>query len=239
VIRRLTIDWPVADMSVGTPLAPRPIRVLAVSDQVDHALDFARNRAELKPVDAVFGCGDLEPDYLAFLGDAFGVPLLYVRGNHDRGGGWQAGSARLPEPLDDDLAQAAGICVGGLSWPHEIKGRAVRDEASAWRQVLAFRLRSWRSRPPRIVLSHVPPLGLGDTPEDFYHRGFAAYHWLCAHTKPILWLHGHTAMATTRDWHVQWGTTTLVNVTGAVLLELQPAGSRAAPSNIAVPKEGT
>lgn len=238
MIRRLTIDWPAA--RAGTPSAPeaRPIRVLAASDQVERAFDFARNRAELEPIDAIFGCGDLEPDYLAFLGDAFHVPLLYVRGNHDRGGAWRAGSAKLPEPLDAKVARAAGIRVGGLSWPHEIKGRAVRDEASAWRQAVAFQMRSWLSRPPRIVLSHVPPLGLGDTPEDFYHRGFAAYHWLCARVKPILWLHGHTAMAATREWHVQWGGTTLVNVTGAVLLELRPGGATK-PSKISVSKEGT
>ena len=40
--------------------------------------------------------------------------------------------------------------------------------------------------------------------------------------KPILWLHGHTSLAATDCWHVRWGGTTLVNVTGAVLLELRP-----------------
>ena len=69
---------------------------------------------------------------------------------------------------------------------------------------------------PLIVFSHVPPRGLGDTPEDHYHRGFAAYEWLCRRLHPTLWLHGHTSMAAARDWRVTWGDTTLVNVTGAV-----------------------
>ena len=40
------------------------------------------------PIDLVLGAGDLEPSYLGFLADAFGVPLLYVRGNHDVGVNW-------------------------------------------------------------------------------------------------------------------------------------------------------
>ena len=71
-----------------------------------------------------------------------------------------------------------------------------------------------------IVISHVPPRGLGDVPEDPYHRGFAAYHWLCRRLHPTLWLHGHTSMAAARDWRVTWGDTTFVNVTGAVLVEI-------------------
>jgi uncharacterized protein len=234
VIRRLVVDWP----SSGPAAGGRPIRLLAASDQVERGLDFARNRAELEPIDAVLGCGDLEPDYLAFLADAFGVPLVYVRGNHDRGGAWRAGSEKLPDPLDDGLAEAAGIGIAGLSWPHEVQGRAVREGASAWRQAVTLRLRAWPARAPRIVISHVPPLGLGDTPEDLYHRGFAAYHWLCARFKPILWLHGHTSLAATDCWHVRWGGTTLVNVTGAVMLELRPTAGPAGAAKITGGMEG-
>jgi predicted phosphodiesterase len=41
-----------------------------------------------------FGCGDLEPNYLTILADAFVVPLVAVRGNHDRGATWNATSSR-------------------------------------------------------------------------------------------------------------------------------------------------
>ena len=91
---------------------------------------------------------------------------------------------------------------------------------------LSGRCRRPRQR-PLIVLSHVPPRGLGDTPEDYYHRGFAAYEWLCRRLHPTLWLHGHTSLAAARDWRVTWGDTTLVNVTGAVVVELEIARGRA------------
>jgi hypothetical protein len=68
----------------------------------------------------------------------------------------------------------------------------------------------------------VPPLGWGDVPTDAYHRGFKGYLWLLQRLEPVLWLHGHTPLAATRDWQVQVGPTTIVNVTGAVLIELTP-----------------
>lgn len=84
----------------------RPIRILAASDEPDPTLDFAGNRDALGPIDLVVGAGDLSPDEVQFLGDAFPAPLVYVRGNHDRGGPWPAHD-RLP-------VAAAGIDVRSL-----------------------------------------------------------------------------------------------------------------------------
>jgi hypothetical protein len=220
VIRRLRLAWPPDEPSPS--IDSRPVRLLAVSDERDPGLEFERNRRALGTIDAVVGCGDLEPDYLAFLGDAFGVPLLYVRGNHDRGGAWNAAGRVIPVALDGRLEQPAGIAVAGLSWPGEQRGQALRDELAAWRQVLGVAAGAWlRRRRPRIVISHVPPRGLGDTPTDPYHTGFAAYRWLCRRLRPVLWLHGHTATAAVRGREAVWDGTTLVNVTGAVLIELR------------------
>jgi hypothetical protein len=220
VIRRLRVRWPAGAPTPATK--GRPVRLLAVSDERDPALDDERNRRGLEPLDAVLGCGDLEPDYLAFLADAFTVPLLAVRGNHDRGGAWDA-ALHIPQPIDGRVEHTAGLPLIGLSWPGRRRGRAVRDELAAWRQVLDAAARAWwRREPPRIVLSHVPPRGLGDTPTDPYHVGFAAYAWLCRRLRPVLWLHGHTATAAVTRREYEWDGTMLVNVTGAVLIEIQP-----------------
>jgi Icc-related predicted phosphoesterase len=219
VIRRLSLPWP---GPAGTT-----VRLLAVSDEADRSLDFETNRAALGRIDGILGCGDLEPDYLSFLADAFHAPLLYVRGNHDRGANWSAGRRSLPQPLGRDLDHLAGLPVVGLSWPGEKRGQAIRDEGAAWRQAIGAWLRLRGAR-PLIVLSHVPPRGLGDVPEDEYHRGFAAYRWLCRRFGPRLWLHGHTSPAAASDWRVDWGATTLVNVTGAVLIEIGAGHTSAA-----------
>ena len=75
---------------------------------------------------------------------------------------------------------------------------------------------------PLIVLSHVPPLGVGDVLTDAYHRGFKGYRWLLERLEPTLWLHGHTPLAATSEWKLLTGGTTVVNVTGAVVIDLLP-----------------
>jgi Icc-related predicted phosphoesterase len=228
VIRRLSLSVPRPVGSGGGPAGEgRTVRLLAVSDEVDRAFDFESNREAIRPLDAILGCGDLEPEHLCFLADAFHVPLLYVLGNHDRGANWESYETRLPGRLDGRVERVAGISVAGMSWPGTARGRPARDDLGAWRQVIGLALKSAARRRPLIILSHVPPSGLGDTPEDPFHRGFGAYRWLLRALSPIAWLHGHTALAASEGWRTQWRSTTLVNVTGAVLLEIT-VGSEAA-----------
>ena len=42
------------------------------------------------------------------------MPLLYVRGNHDRGVNWQATSETLPEPVAGCEISCAGVGLVGL-----------------------------------------------------------------------------------------------------------------------------
>ena len=228
--RRLSLSVPGTSGNDSSRL-DRPVRLLAVSDEADRAFDFESNRQQVRPLDAILGCGDLEPDYLSFLADAFHVPLLYVLGNHDRGANWESADPHLPGRLDGRVEQIAGVNIAGLSWPGTVRGRPARDDVAAWRQVLGLAFKSAARRRPLIILSHVPPSGLGDTPEDPFHRGFVAYRWLLRWLSPIAWLHGHTALAGSADWRTEWRDTTLANVTGAVLIEIgdpQRAGTIAA-----------
>lgn len=203
---------------------PRParlvedVRLLAVSDEADQALDNEANRVALGRIDGIVGAGDLEPGYLAFLADAFHAPLVYVRGNHDRGEAWDARRPDLPQPLGHAADGVGGLRIAGLSWPGRAGGQAIRDEGAAWSQAFGLWLRLRGAR-PEILLSHVPPRGVGDVPEDHYHRGFAAYRWLWRRLTPQLWIHGHSALSAVPGWRQDWGGTTFVNATGAVLIE--------------------
>lgn len=59
------------------------MRVLAVADVEEPAL-WDHYRAErFANIDLVVSAGDLKAEYLEFLVTMIGVPLLYVRGNHD------------------------------------------------------------------------------------------------------------------------------------------------------------
>jgi uncharacterized protein len=223
--RTLTVVWP--DPKAFEGRAGAPIRLLAVSDDVDRALDYAINREKIGRIDAIVGAGDLEPSYLCFLGDAFGAPVAYVRGNHDRGGHWMETLVDAPQPLSSGrLAEVEGITVAPFEWPGLQQDRATRNERRAWLEVL----RIWRSlfvrrlrgrRAPVLVLSHAPPRGVGDS-SDAYHVGFAAYRWLLERLRPPLWLHGHTTPATVTDWRDRLGDSMVINVTGSVVVELVP-----------------
>jgi hypothetical protein len=223
VTRRLTVKWP--DPGPFATRSPgEAIRILAISDDPDPTLEHEVNRRQLGRVDVVVGAGDLEPDYLSFVADAFVAPLVYVRGNHDAGGAWLHGTSdHLPEPLPDAaIREDAGLPFVGLSWPRlGVRGRPPAD--AAWFQVLPLLARSVvRPTSPLIVVSHVPPRGAGDAPNDPFHTGFSAYRQVADRLRPPLWLHGHTHLGSAEAWHGTIGTTTFVNVTGAVALDLVP-----------------
>jgi hypothetical protein len=122
-----------------------------------------------------------------------------------------------------------GLSIVGLTWPGPRGPGAARSERKAWSQALLLATRRLGRHGPVLVISHVPPLGAGDIPSNGYHRGFGAYLWLLRRLDPPLWLHGHTPPAATSDWHIKRGPTTLVNATGAVVIELSPPGTGAAP----------
>lgn len=229
MIRRLTIPWP--DDRPFQARDGRSIRLLAVSDEREPSLEVETNRAALLPVDAIVGCGDLDPHWLAFLADAFAVPLVYVRGNHDHGGDWDERDPVVPGPMSSGTTcELSGLTVAALEWPGAGGAHNERRPDLAWRDAMgllrrriARRLRGGLTRPadPLLVISHAAPEGAGDAP-DVYHRGFPAYRTLLERLRPPVWLHGHTTTASVDSLVVRSGRTTLVNVTGAVLVELVP-----------------
>jgi uncharacterized protein len=229
LVRRLTVDWP--DARPFAARGGRPIRWLAVSDDRDPALDHATNRAAIGAIDAIVGAGDLEPDYLGFLADAFAAPLAFVRGNHDRGGRWEDSVATLaPTPLRTGrVHDVTGLPVVALEWPGLRHRDRRRHDGSAWLECLGLALRGALARfaagrSPVVVLSHAPPRGLGDRAADPYHAGYASYRWLLDRWRPPVWLHGHVPPASVDGWRVTHDGSDVVNVTGAVLIEIRPPG---------------
>lgn len=233
MVRRLNLEW--ADHRPFAARGGKSIRWLAVSDDPDPALGHASNRADLGPLDAIVGCGDLEPDYLGFLADAFCVPLYYVRGNHDKGGRWDDTAARnAPRALASGrLHLLDGVSVAALEWPGLRHGDRQRHDRSAWADALQVVGRRGLARlgggaRPLVVLSHAPPQGVGDRQADTYHAGYDGYRWLLERSDPRLWLHGHVPPASVEGWRVVHDGTDVVNVTGAVLVEIQPPGATSA-----------
>lgn len=234
---QLRLAWP--DPGLFAARAGRPLRLLALADEVDPALDSAASREQLRPVELIVGCGDLPVDYLRLVTDTFNAPLIYVRGNHDVGGAWSSGEAtrvHLPDPLPDGRPVAEGglsvIGFNGVPW-HGGSGLQ-RGELFYWRRSLAAWLALRPRRPvprrgsavqPLLVVTHTAPRGINDGP-DRVHRGPAALRWLAGALRPALWLHGHTTLVVRRleARSVERGGTLFYNCAGAVLVELAPPG---------------
>ena len=220
---RLRVRWP-------DPLAfegrdGQPIRLLAVSDEPDPSLESAATRERLGPVDFVVGAGDLQPEYLLFVADAFRAPLHFVRGNHDVGAAWGHSERRhLPEPMRDGAVVAeAGVRLMGFSGSPRYNERGMQvSSLGMWLRVLGPGLGAWRHRPV-LVVTHAPPRDVNDD-QDLAHRGFTAFRWLAGRLRPPLWLHGHTALVRRGidDRSAEHGPTLFYNCTGATLVELAP-----------------
>ena len=219
---RLVVPWP--DPGLFAARAGEPLRMLAISDEREPSLDAQRTREALPPIDLIVGCGDLQPEYLTFLADAFCVPLIYVRGNHDVGAAWRHEQREsLPAPLvDGRVHEELGLRVIGFSGSPRYNDRELQfSESTMWLRSIAAGFR--RPKAPILVISHTPPRGMNDD-DDLPHRGFTAFRWLADRLAPPLWLHGHTALVRTGldDRCVRHGDTLFYNCTGATLVELVP-----------------
>ncbi len=224
---RLRVPWP--DPHLFSTTGGRPVRILAVSDEPDASLDAPRTRTGLGAVDFIVGCGDLEPDYLDFLADAFCAPVHYVRGNHDVGESWERSDndptqSRAPLHMPDGrIIEEAGLRMVGFNGSPRYSTRGYEvSSAAMWWRVLWFGLRQRRGR-PLLVVTHSAPRGANDGP-DLPHRGFPAFRWLAERLQPPLWLHGHTTLSrhdkTSRIARI--GRTLLYNSAGSTLVELVP-----------------
>ena len=220
---RLTVRWP--DPLPFIARGGRAIHILAVSDEPDPTLDSEVTRGRLGKIDLSIGAGDLEPDYLSFVADAFHAPLRYIRGNHDVGAAWtHTRRALLPEPMPDGkVVSEIGLRLIGFSGSPVYNQRNMQiSSIGMWARVLVAWSPANRARPV-MVISHAPPRGVNDD-TDRAHRGFAAFRWLADRLGPPLWLHGHTALVRRGidDRSARLGETLFYNCTGATLVELVP-----------------
>jgi uncharacterized protein len=157
------------------------VRVLALADKrppMDPAV-----MAEQSGVDAVICLGDLDRAWIESLA-GLRVPRLGVHGNHDPEG-------LLREVEVDDL-HARRTSVGGLT----VAGfeGCVRYGVGGAHQYTQRQASKLAKRLPAadVLISHCPPLGINDDPDDPAHVGFEGLlDWVRRH-RPRHLLHGHT-----------------------------------------------
>jgi calcineurin-like phosphoesterase family protein len=220
------------------------VRVLAVSDEVVDGL--TRHLRGGQRVDVILACGDLPFGYLDHLMAMLDAPLAFVPGNHDPDlEGYRAARnglvlrAGLPaEPpwpsgavnADVRVVDVAGLRIAGLGGSRRYRTgpNQYTDHQQARRARQLMRTARWRrsrdGKPVNVLLTHAPPLGVGDGADD-PHRGFATLHGLIGKLRPPLLLHGHVHPhgETVRD-HDLAGTV-VRNVVGWHLFDVDAKGA--------------
>ena len=165
------------------------MRILTVSDIVEPTLYRQFDASRFGRIDLVISCGDLPPEYLEFLVGAFGVPLYYVRGNHDLryadkppGGG---------SNIHCHMIEFGGLRFLGLEGSRWYNGGPYQyTEKEMRRTIRNLRPKLWWRGGMDVVVTHAPPRHIHDA-EDRCHKGFNSFRWLIDRYAPAYFIHGH------------------------------------------------
>jgi Icc-related predicted phosphoesterase len=202
----------------GEELGSVAVKVLAVSDvELPQMRDIGYLHHAFCDVEVLISCGDLPAGYLDVIGSALNLPLFFVRGNHDN-------SYLLPDPGGLDLhlrvCTYKGYSFAGLEgsiW-YSKHGAVQYTEREMFGNVLRLlpRLLFRRLRygyGVHILVSHSPPQGIHDLPDDFAHRGFKSFRYLMEWARPLYLIHGHVDTWDNRKpRETQYGKTKVLNI---------------------------
>ncbi len=212
------------------------VRVLVISDEEAPNLSVETLR-DLKP-QLVLSAGDLPWHYLEYVASSVDVPMVFVPGNHDpeidrprkrredlftsdgilRDGPRPHGATNA----DAQVVAAAGLRIAGLGGcvrykpgPHQYTQREYDGRA---RRLLR---RAKKGGPVDVLLTHAPPLGLGDE-DDLPHEGIKALHSVLERLEPTWHLHGHIHPYGRQLPDRQVGPTTIRNVIPWRMVDIEP-----------------
>ena len=196
------------------------MKILALADEESPALWEYYVPGRLKEYDLVISCGDLSAKYLEFIATMGRAPVLYVPGNHD--------VRYVQEPpegcdcIDGQFVTFNGLRIlglGGCRWyrpgPYQVTEREMT------RKIRRLRWQIRRHKGVDIVVTHAPPEGVGDAPDNA-HRGFAALIDLIDKYHPTYLLHGHVHSNYETNFvrEREYGGTRVINVGERYILEV-------------------
>jgi uncharacterized protein len=134
-----------------------------------------------------------------------------VRGNHDAPDALAAVGA---EDLHLRSVELGGLTFAGFGG----SPRYSPEGGNQWTEEEAEQMLE-RLPAADVLLTHSPPEGVNDEPDDRAHRGSAALRAWVERFEPAWLLHGHTLPDPAKQVH-QLGPTRVVYVRGAVPIEL-------------------
>ena len=208
----------------------KPIKILALSDQVVSRIYNQNNKIVFSDIDLVISCGDLPYYYLEFIIDSLNVPLYFVHGNHDpvveisdngeKSAPWGATNLHRKFKIYNDL-----IFLGFEGSIRYSNARYQFTQLEVWLQIIEKVPRLiWNKlihgRALDVLVTHSPAYQIGDQ-SDPAHIGFKAYRWLIKTFRPAYHLHGHIHIYDNQGCApIKFGDTTVINACPYRLVEI-------------------
>jgi Icc-related predicted phosphoesterase len=197
------------------------IRVLAVADEEVAAMP---SRARDLRVDLVLAAGDLPWDYLETLVDMVSAPAAFVPGNHDPRITRTSPGPRGFGGADEQTVSVGGLRVAGLGGCVRYNGGDHQYTQAQYDRRARTLLKRAGAAPVDVLLTHAPPLGLGDD-DDPSHLGISALHGVLERLRPTWHLHGHIHPFGLQKADRRVGPTTVRNVIPWQVLDIEPRAS--------------
>ena len=177
------------------------MKLLSVSDKKYHLIHSPKIRELFPDTEFVIGCGDLPYYYLEYISEALGVPLFYVRGNHNHLEEFhRAGVSRAPRGCFNLHCQTRrwnDVLIAGVegSLKYNNRGYFQYTQEEMWWHVFSLvpgmllnKLKYGRYLD--LFVTHAPPWEIHDQ-KDLTHQGIKAFRWLLKTFKPRYHFHGH------------------------------------------------
>ena len=206
------------------------MKLLCISDTEMPQLEIAANlRKQYSDIDLIVSCGDLPLAYLDFITTIIGVPLFYVRGNHD-----ETYEENPPGGVDlhKQVVTYRGLTFAGLEGSIRYnKGIIQYTQAEMKMMVVSMgpkialnRIR--HNRGIDIFVTHSPARNIHDG-EDYPHRGFDGFLNFMKWYRPRYMLHGHVHTWDRRKTiRTQYEETCVMNINPFTVLEIDPVETR-------------
>ena len=234
-------DRDVRMVDVAPVPGDKPVRILAICDEVDKRLYGQGIEAKRGQYDLLLSCGDLPAYYIDYVASMLAVPTFGIRGNHD---------GSLARNQDDDgngadwgmielhgrVVKEQGLLIGGFDGSLRYnRGSYQFSQAGMWMQVLGMipqllwnKLRYGRYLD--ILITHAPARHIHDQ-EDRPHQGFEVFRWFLRTFRPRYHLHGHIHIYNNKTiTRTQYHETEVLNVYPYRELQVVPPGRGQAAS---------
>lgn len=180
--------------------------------------DYFRKEA-FEGIDLIVSCGDLKAEYLSFLTTMTTLPVLYVRGNHDKY------DVNPPEGcicIEDDIYVFEGIRFLGLGGCRRYnRGENQYTEKEMKKRVRRLSWKLFWKGGFDILVTHAPAFGVNDD-EDTCHKGFETFRKLIEKYQPKYFVHGHVHMSYGRQFQRESliGNTKVINAYNHYIVEI-------------------